>query len=153
MNRILIFLFLLGTTLLPSVARSQTISGAITGGVAARGSTARGVITMNIPGGLHVNSNRPSSQYAIATTVRISGPGLRAATINYPRGKNRKFEFSESPINVYEGTVRFPFSVKIPANFRGNAVHLRAVVHYQACTNEVCYPPKDKDITITARIR
>ena len=152
-NLILLFLLVLGMTLLPGIVRSQTISGAITGGAAARGSTARGVITMSIPGGLHVNSNRPSSQYAIATTVRISGSGLRGAAVSYPRGRNRKFEFSENPINVYEGTVRSPFSVKIPANFRGSAVRLRAVVHYQACTNEVCYPPKDKDVTITAAIR
>jgi DsbC/DsbD-like thiol-disulfide interchange protein len=155
MNRNLLFLllFTFAAMLLPGIARSQTISGSITGGAVTRGATARGVITMNIPGGLHVNSNRPSSQYAIATTVRVSGSGLRSTAVSYPRGRNRKFEFSENPINVYEGTVRFPFSVKIPANFNGAAVRLRAVVHYQACTNEVCYPPKDKDITITAKVR
>ena len=139
--------------LLPGIVRSQTVTGAITGGAVGRGSTARGAITMSIPGGLHVNSNRPSSKYAIATTVQITGAGLRGATVSYPGGKSRKFEFSETPINVYEGTVRFPFAVKIPANFNGNEVRLRAVVRYQACTNEVCYPPRDKDITITAKVR
>jgi len=155
MNRNLFSLFLLifSVVSFPVVVRSQTISGAITGGAVARGAKARGVITMNIPGGLHVNSNRPSSQYAIATSVKIGGDGVRGATVSYPRGKDRKFQFSDSAINVYEGAVRFPFSISVPANFRGNTVRLRAVVHYQACTNEVCYPPKDKDVTITAKVR
>jgi hypothetical protein len=132
---------------------AQTISGSIGNGTVARGATARGSIVISIPAGLHVNSNRPSSQYAIATTVRVSGPGVKASGVNYPRGTNRKFEFSESPINVYEGRVRFPFTVTVPANFRGNTVRVNALIRYQACTNEVCYPPKNKEVTLTARIR
>jgi DsbC/DsbD-like thiol-disulfide interchange protein len=108
---------------------------------------------MNIPSGLHVNSNRPSSQYSIATTVRISGAGIRSASVSYPRGRDRKFEFSETPINVYQGTVRFPFTVSVPAGYKGKSLRLRAVIHYQACTNEVCYPPKDKEIALTAAVK
>ena len=133
--------------------RAQSISGSITGRAVAKGSTARGVVTMSIPGGLHVNSNRPSSEYAIPTTVRITGQGIRVRSVSYPRGQNRKFDFSENLINVYEGTVRFPFTFSVPAGFRGNTVRLRAVVRYQACTNEVCYPPKNKEITLTARVQ
>ena len=136
-----------------AIARSQTISGSITGGAVSRGAKARGVITMNIPSGFHVNSNRPSSQYSIATTVRISGSGVRSASVSYPRGRDRKFEFSETPVNVYQGTVTFPFSVNIPARYNGRSLKLRVVVHYQACTNEVCYPPKDKEISLSAAIR
>jgi DsbC/DsbD-like thiol-disulfide interchange protein len=134
-------------------ASAQSISVSITGGAATRGGTARGFVVMSIPSGLHVNSNRPSSQYSIPTTVSVSGRGLRTSRVTYPRGSNRKFEFSESTINVYEGTVKFPFTVGVPANYRGDSIRLRAVVRYQACTNEVCYPPKSKDITISARVR
>ena len=149
-----IFIFAIFSLLfLAAAASAQDISGSIGGGSALRGSTARGTIVMSIPGGLHVNSNRPSSQYSIPTTVRLSGAGVRLGAVGYPRGANRKFDFSESAINVYEGTVRFPFTVKVPANFRGNAVRVRAVVKYQACTTEVCYPPKTKEITMTARVR
>jgi DsbC/DsbD-like thiol-disulfide interchange protein len=132
---------------------AQNITGSISGGSIARGSSGRGVITVAIPAGLHMNSNRPSSQYAIPTTVRLSAAGARVGAVNYPRGANRKFEFSENPINVYEGTVRFPFTIKVPANFRGDTVRVRATVKYQACTNEVCYPPKTKEITLTAKVR
>jgi DsbC/DsbD-like thiol-disulfide interchange protein len=148
------FIFLtFAVLILGTAAGAQTISGSVTGGAVARGSSARGVITMSIPGGLHVNSNRPSSEYSIPTTVSVTARGARIGRISYPRGADRKFGFSETPINVYQGTVRFPFTVSVPANYRGRTISLRAVVRYQACTNEVCYPPKNKEITFTARAR
>jgi DsbC/DsbD-like thiol-disulfide interchange protein len=132
---------------------AQTVSGSLGNGTVSRGATAKGSIVLSIPGGLHVNSSRPNSEYAIPTSVRVSGQGVRTGGISYPRGKNRKFQFSESVINVYEGRVSIPFTVTVPANFRGDTVRVRAVVRYQACTDEVCYPPKSKDVTITARVR
>lgn len=132
---------------------AQTVSGSIGNGTVTRGSAAKGSVVLSIPSGLHVNSNRPNSQYAIPTTVRVSGTGVRVSGVTFPRGKNLKFQFSDSVINVYEGTVRFPFTVNVPANFKGNVVRVRAVIRYQACTDEVCYPPKNKEVTLTAKIR
>jgi len=136
-----------------STALSQTVSGSIAGGSVVRGGSARGSIVLSIPGGLHVNSNRPQSEYAIPTTVRLSGRGVRVSSVTYPRGRNKKFQFSENLINIYEGRVLFPFRVTVPANYRGDTISIRAVVRYQACTDEVCYPPRNKEITMTARVR
>lgn len=140
-------------TLFASASVAQNITGAITGGSVSKGSTARGSVTVSIPSGLHMNSNKPSSQYAIPTTVKLVGTGVKVGAVTYPHGVNRKFEFSENAINVYEGTVKFPFSLTVPAGFSGSTVRVRATVKYQACTNEVCYPPKTKEITITAKVR
>ena len=134
-----------------NVVSAQTFSGSI--GNVARGGSARGTIVMDIPGGLHVNSNRPNSEYAIPTVVRVSAPGAKITSIGYPRGKSRRFQFSEDAINVYEGRTVFNFNVSVPANYKGNTVKVRAVVRYQACTDEVCYPPKNKEITLTARVK
>lgn len=158
MNKKLIFIFFSFLTLVFAVSAletsAQTVSGSIANGTVAKGARARGTIVLSIPGHLHVNSSRPSSEYLIATSIRLSGgKGVRVSGVTYPRGVNRKFQFSETPINVYEGTVRFPFTVTVPANFKGNTISVRAVVRYQACTDEVCYPPKSRDITLTARVR
>jgi hypothetical protein len=131
--------------------RAQTISGSI--GAVKRGGSIKGAIVMDVPGGLHVNSNRPNSQYAIPTVVRLSAVGAKIGAVSYPRGKNRKFGFSEDTINVYEGRTAFNFNLSVPANFKGNVVRVRAVVRYQACTDEVCYPPKSKEITLTAKVQ
>jgi thiol:disulfide interchange protein len=48
--------------------------------------------------------------------------------------------------------VSFPFTVTIPANFKGNTIRVNATVRYQACTDEVCYPPRSKTVTMTAKV-
>ncbi len=131
----------------------QTVSGSIANGSVARGGSARATVILAIPGGLHVNSNRPASEYAIPTTVRATGRGVRIGRVNYPSGKNKRFSFSEDRINVYDGRVRFTFDVNVPANYRGRTVSVNVVVRYQACTDEVCYPPTSKNVTLTAQVR
>ncbi|CAN5480184.1 hypothetical protein BH18ACI1_BH18ACI1_20680 [soil metagenome] len=130
---------------------AQTIRGSI--GTVKRGGAARATVVMDIPGGLHVNSSRPGSEYAIPTVVKASASGAKVGTVMYPRGKNRKLAFSEDTINVYEGRTAFTFNVAVPANFKGGVLKIPVVVRYQACTDEVCYPPKNKEITLTARVK
>ena len=154
MKKILsIALFSLGLFFFAAAPQSsaQTVTGSI--GTVARGGSVKGTVTLSIPGGLHVNSNRPNSQYAIPTSVRVSAVGAKAGAVSYPRGRNRKFQFSEDTLNVYEGTVSFSFNLTVPASFKGDTVRVRAVVRYQACTDEVCYPPRSKEVTLTARVR
>ena len=146
-SAILPLIFLVGVS---TEANAQTFSGSI--GTIKRGGSAKGTIVMSVPGGLHVNSSRPNSEYAIPTVVRVSATGVKVGVVGYPRGKTRKFGFSEDSINVYEGQTVFNFNIAVPANFKGNVVKVRAVVRYQACTDEVCYAPKSKEITLTAKV-
>lgn len=132
---------------------AQDVTGSIGNGTARRGVKTSGTVVLTIPQELHVNSNKPKSEYAIPTTVRLSGSGVTIGAITFPRGTNRKFQFSENLINVYEGTVFFPFTVTVPRNYKGSSMTVKAVVRYQACTDEVCYPPKSKTIDITAKVR
>ncbi|MBK7391740.1 MAG: hypothetical protein IPI64_00385 [Chloracidobacterium sp.] len=134
------------------IAQNISVSGSIANGTVTRGTAARATVTLNIPGGLHTNSSRPGGEYAIPTTVRASSRDAKIGAVSYPRGVNRKFEFSEKALNVYEGRVRFGFNVTVPATFRGRTIKVNVSVRYQACTNEVCYAPKTKQITLTARV-
>jgi DsbC/DsbD-like thiol-disulfide interchange protein len=150
MKRILVLaVFLISSAAVNAAA--QTVTGSIAN--VSRGGTARGSVVLSIPDGLHVNSNRPDSEYAIPTSVRLSANGARVSGVTYPRGKNKKFAFSQVPINIYDGRVVFPFTVTVPKGFKGNTVRVTAAVRYQACTDEVCYPPRTKNITLNARVR
>ncbi len=144
--------FALGLVFAGSV-NAQKVTGSISKGVARKGRITRGFITLRIPGRLHVNSYRPKSEYAIPTRVTVSAVGAKAYGVTYPPGKMRKFEFSDERISVYEGRVVFGFKVRVPKGFRGRYVTVKARVRYQACTNQVCYPPKTKTINIRARVR
>jgi hypothetical protein len=144
----LAFVFLIGTA-----ANAQTVPVSGNLGTVARGGTTRGSIVLNIPGNLHVNSNRPNSQYAIPTSVRLTATGGKVSGAIYPRGKNKKFPFSEDTLNIYEGRTTINFNVTVPKNYRGSTIRVRAVVRYQACTDDVCYRPMTKTINLTARVR
>ncbi|MFN0277720.1 MAG: protein-disulfide reductase DsbD domain-containing protein [Pyrinomonadaceae bacterium] len=130
---------------------AQTVTGSIGNGTFTPGKAVRATVVLSLPGGLHANSRYPGSEYAVPTTVRVSGSGVRIGAVSYPRGHNRKFEFSSDTINVYEGRTAFNFNVTVPSTYRGNSIRINVTVKYQACTNEVCYPPKSKQITLTAR--
>lgn len=134
-------------------AQTVTVDSTVDEGTVSRGGTFKGKIHILIPEGLHINSNKPNSEYAIPTTVRITGAGMKPATIEYPEGTNRKFQFSDIELNVYEGNIVIPFSISVPKNFRGEKLTVNALVRYQACTEEVCYPPANKGITVTTNVR
>ena len=133
-------------------SNAQTVSGSMK--TASKGRTATGYVVLKIPRGLHVNSYRPRSEYAIPTRVSVAGAGgIKAFGVTYPPGKMRKFSFSDTPISVYEGNPVFGFKFTVPKNFRGNTARVKATISYQACTDEVCYSPKSKTVWITARVR
>jgi len=134
-------------------ASGQTVTASVPRNTVSKGKATRATVVLSIPAGLHVNSNRPDSEYAIATTVRATARGARVGGVSYPRGVNRKFEFSPNYINVYEGSPRFSFPITVPASFRGDTLKIDVTVRYQACTNEVCYPPRNKTVTVNARVQ
>lgn len=147
--------FLFGAAILIAAnfaASAQSVSGSIANGTVTRGKAARATVYLSLPGGLHANSSRPGSEYAIPTTVRPSARGIKLGAVMYPRGRNRKFSFSNDTINVYEGRTAFTFTVTVPTTYRANTITVRVPVKYQACTDEVCYPPTTKTVNLTARV-
>jgi DsbC/DsbD-like thiol-disulfide interchange protein len=151
MKKIFLSLFFITALLFVGEANAQTVSGSVV--AIKRGGSARGTVVLSIPGGLHTNSNRPGSEFAIPTVVSITSPNGKISGISYPRGKSKKFSYSEDTLNIYEGTVKFGFNVSVPATFKGNSIKIRAVVRYQACTDSVCYPPKSQEVTFTATVK
>jgi Disulphide bond corrector protein DsbC len=135
------------------LASAQSVDVSGSGGPLKRGAAGKGVVTLNIEGGYHVNSSRPSGENLIATAVSVTSKDVKVGRVSSPAGRSKKFSFSDKPLSVYEGRVSFPFTVSVPAAFKGNTARFHIVVRYQACNNEACFAPKTKDITITAAVR
>jgi DsbC/DsbD-like thiol-disulfide interchange protein len=151
MKKVFLSLFFVVAILFASEANAQSVSGSA--GTIKRGGSGRGTVVFSIPGNLHTNSNSPGSEFAIPTVVSITSPNGKISGISYPRGKNKKFSFSDDTLNIYEGTVKFGFNVSVPATFKGNSIKIRAVVKFQACTDSVCYPPKSQTVTFMASVK
>jgi hypothetical protein len=147
------------------VSNAQSVNGSL--GTVTKGKPQRATVYLSIPGGQHANSHNPNSEYAIATVVRASSTkGVKIGAVSYPRGRNRKFGFSENPINVYEGRVAFTFPPNGPPKFcreqrprqrlrslpdlhrRGLLSAEDKVVHAIGRRQVALFPPKDQNIRL-----
>ncbi len=98
-----------------------------------------GTVTATVASGWHINSAKPLEEYAIATVLSFE-EGASDVQVNYPAHVMKAFEFTGGKeLAVYDGKVIFPFTAKLTAG----ATKLRAKVHYQACSDRVCLPPRD----------
>ena len=123
---------------------------------AQQGSTFRAAIVLDIPRGLHVNANRPLGKYSVPTKVKIDAPrGLRISAVSYPRGTVRTFRFGGAEaerLAVYEGRTILRFNVTVPPGQELGVAHIRANVQFQSCSDEVCFPPARRELTLPIAI-
>ncbi len=117
---------------------------------AQRGRTIRAAVVIDIPSGYHVNANRPLNKYSIATALKVEGPrGVTVGPTVYPRAIVRKLKaVNNEPLAVYEGRAVLRFNVTVPANYQGGSINLKARLRYQSCNDEVCFPPKNQDVSM-----
>ena len=134
-------------------AQTISVSGSIEKSSVKLGKTGTGSILLTIPSHLHINSNKPTSEFMIPTEVKLSSKEVKNLKIIYPKGKDRKFEFSEEKLNIYEGKTLIPFTFTIPKNLKIKTINIKVLVSYQACTDEVCYQPQKKEIILKATVK
>lgn len=125
------------------------VSASLTNSKVGRGRTVRATVTMDIPGGYHVNSNRPLEKFLIPTTLKVEAPdGIRNGPIAYPRAVVRKFKFSKNNVSVYEGRAIMRFNITVPPGTSTGSKEVKLNVRYQSCNDEVCFPPQTKELSL-----
>ncbi len=107
---------------------------------AAAGSRAPVAVEMTVGPGWHVNSHTPAEKFLIPTDVDLSATAGTLSPVRYPPHVERRFEFADGVLRVYEGTVRFESELALPADV-GGQVTLAGTVKYQACNERQCFPP------------
>jgi DsbC/DsbD-like thiol-disulfide interchange protein len=136
-------------TSLPQSAPNIPVTGMLSQANTGRGRTVQGTISMDIPSGYHVNSNRPLEKFLIATQLQIEAPkGIRVGPIIYPRALLRSLKFSKSKVSVFEGHTTMRFTVTVPRNFSGNFVELKARLRFQSCNDDLCFPPQTREVRL-----
>ena len=133
----------------PQSSSDVKITGSIAPDKTKRGRTVRANIVMEIPHGLHVQSNKPLDKFLIATKLDVETPaGMRVGTIVYPRALMRDLKFSKSKVAVYEGRTSIRFPVTVPANYTGGSGEIKGKLRFQACNDESCFPPITREVKI-----
>jgi Disulphide bond corrector protein DsbC len=96
--------------------------------------------------GLHINSHTPSDEFLIPTDFSIpDGMGVRLGAAIYPPGTMISLSFDpKTKLSVYTG--EFIILARIVAA-PGNHL-VQGKLHYQACDQNQCMPPKTIDVPI-----
>jgi thioredoxin:protein disulfide reductase len=131
----------------PQSSNDVKVSGSIAPDKIKKGRTVRAEVVMEVPQGLHVQSNRPLDKFLIATKLDVETPsGMTAGPVSYPRAVMRNLKFSKSKVAVYEGRTSIRFPITVPANYSGGSGEIRGKLRFQACNDESCFPPVTREV-------
>ena len=118
-----------------------------------RGSLGTGTVTLTIDNGYHINSNRPTEEFLIATALKLEMPkGLLAKGVVYPRAKMQKFAFSPKALAVYDGQVILKFKAQA-ASIAAGTHTIKGKLTIQACNDEACLRPQTVDVSIPIEVQ
>lgn len=142
-----VILILSAATLAAQMSISQPDHVTITGSVTQQnGDEVRGVISAAIANGWHINSAHPLEAFLIPTVLSVDAATGTLVQADYPQHILKSFTFSSgSKLAVYEGTIQIPFA----ARTKGGAKGLKFSLHYQACNDAVCLPPRDATTSVS----
>jgi hypothetical protein len=116
-----------------------------------KGGSAAATVTLDIDGGYHINSNRPSEAYLIPTTLKIqSQGGLTSGAVIYPKAKLQKFTFSQKALSVFEGRVVLKFNLRAGAAAASQT--LKGKLTIQACNDQQCLRPQTVEVNIPVEV-
>ncbi|HKS29158.1 MAG TPA: protein-disulfide reductase DsbD N-terminal domain-containing protein [Pyrinomonadaceae bacterium] len=117
------------------------------------GKTAQAKVKLKIKEGYHINAN-PPSQYQIATQLTMEqSEGITAGKAAYPASLTKKFSFSDEALAVYEkeATISLPLTAEAGAAKGERSIPAR--VRFQACDDQVCYPPRNLQVSIPVTVK
>lgn len=119
----------------------------------ARGKEFEVAVVANINEAYHMNSHKPTDAYLIPTTLTPKPPeGITLVDSIYPPGHDKKFSFSDKPLNVYAGTVTLKLKLTATASAALGDVKIPITLRYQACNSSACLPPVKIPLEATVKI-
>ena len=131
----------------PQSSSDVNISGTIAPDKIKKGRSVRATVVMDIPAGLHVQSNKPLDKFLVPTKLDVETPsGMKVGPISYPRALMRKLKFSKGNVAVYEGKAMIRFNVTVPANYSGGSGEIKGKLRFQACNDDACFPPVTHEV-------
>jgi DsbC/DsbD-like thiol-disulfide interchange protein len=115
-----------------------------------RGQAFEAAVVVQITNGFHMNSNKPSEDYLIPTTITPNPPqSIRVLDTVYPPGKPKTFSFSPNkPLSVYSDSVTLRLKLSADASAPLGPMVIPVTLRYQACNDSTCLPPVKVPVTL-----
>ena len=114
------------------------------------GGSARAAITVRLPEGFHMNSDKPREENLIPLTVSMEAmPAVTGAIAAFPEALDLKQEGATLPLRGFEREFAIGLEVTVAANAATGAHTLPLRVRYQACDEKQCYLPITSPTRVT----
>ncbi len=109
------------------------------------GSNFRLAIEMRVLSGWHINSNKPSSEFAIPTEVKINPPeGIVIKEIVFPPHRVVELQSIGGKTEIFDGISYIIIKGHVGDTVEPGRYALPARFVYQGCSDTVCLPPAEK---------
>lgn len=134
----------------PTVVTARTVLAA---SAAHPGGNIRAAVVAEVASGYHINAHHPTLEYLIPTELELR-PASHVVVKKtfYPKGRLVKFSFSDSPLSVYEGTVRVGVLLAVARGAPPGEYSLEGRLHYQACNDQACLAPASVPVAFKVKV-
>lgn len=105
-------------------------------------------VKASVQEGYHINANKISDEDLIPTTIKVESDDFKLTKTSWPGAKKYKFSFSETELDVYEGSFNIGLILKANKNLKPGKYEIKGSVNYQACNDKACFAPRDADFTV-----
>ncbi|MGH9203292.1 MAG: protein-disulfide reductase DsbD domain-containing protein, partial [Vicinamibacterales bacterium] len=117
------------------------------------GSEVRVGLTVRLPEGLHVQSDRPRDPSLIPTALAIDPPaGIAVREVVFPPAQDLRQRGVDQPLAVFDGQFTIGVRLALAGTLPAGDVIVPARLRYQACDDTMCYPPSTAEIHWTLRV-
>jgi thiol:disulfide interchange protein DsbD len=102
------------------------------------------LVEITIQDGWHINSDQPLEDFLIPTKIKFDDrSGVSFGRIQYLEPELKKFSFSDTKMEVYEGRIYVLTTITISPTFEDSELKLSGKLFYQACNDMSCLPPAE----------
>ena len=115
---------------------------------AKRNTTVDAKVPVLLQPGYHANSHTPSESYLIPLRLTWEPGPLEAVDVVYPKPQMEKYEFADKPLSVYTGNFEIVTKFKVGASAPDGPNLAVGKLRYQACTHNLCLPPKTVEVKL-----
>ncbi len=97
-------------------------------------------VSVTLPQGWHINSDKPELEYLIPSRLTMRGKGLEFSDIGYPKPKTQYVEIFKQEVSMFIGTFDIKTSVW-RSEKTAELTSLSGQLFFQACSHNMCLPP------------
>jgi hypothetical protein len=102
-------------------------------------------LRFHVDPGFHINSHTPKDELLIPTVLKLDAASVKVVSQEYPQGSSFRLTVGDGEtLDVYQGEFRVKLRVVVP---RGVST-LSGSLHYQACDNAACFPPRNLPVNV-----